>query len=359
MMMTMCRGPRRGFPRAAFTLGALLLASLGSVPSAAAQERTERTECRCVDREGNEIDNCRCLRGGGLWDVLALSPELSRSRARLGVTVSPGQPSEDDARGARLESVTPDGPADEAGLREGDILTSVGGKSLFDPLDRDTEHGFDLDRSIPVQRLLAITRKLEPGEEVEIEYLRDGERHTATLEARELSEPWSVRLFGPEGRGGELAERLREFRFERPEGERTFRFEGPRGLREFHLEAPEGGRELRMWTDSAASPGVYLRSLPRSSRYLFGGNAGIGLVDLNPELGEYFGTSRGVLVTEVDESSPLGLRAGDVVLAIGDRDVSDADHLRRILRSYEPDETVTFRIMRQKSETSVQGRLAR
>ena len=87
--------------------------------------------------------------------------------------------------------------------------------------------------------------------------------------------------------------------------------------------------------------------------------AGAALEDLNPKLGEYFGTSDGVLVTDVDEDSTLGLEPGDVILEVGGREATDAGRVRRILASYEDDETITLRIMRQKREMSVQGTLGR
>jgi S1-C subfamily serine protease len=87
--------------------------------------------------------------------------------------------------------------------------------------------------------------------------------------------------------------------------------------------------------------------------------AGVALEELNPKLGEYFGTTEGVLVTDVDEESSLGLQPGDVILEIGDRDVTDPDRVRRILGTYDDDEAITLRIMRQKREMSVQGTLSR
>ena len=77
--------------------------------------------------------------------------------------------------------------------------------------------------------------------------------------------------------------------------------------------------------------------------------------ELNPDLGEYFGTERGVLVTDVDEDSTLGLQAGDVVLKVGDREVTDPSRFRKILSSYEAGEEITLHIMRQKNEMTVSG----
>ena len=82
---------------------------------------------------------------------------------------------------------------------------------------------------------------------------------------------------------------------------------------------------------------------------------GISLVTLNPELGRYFNTEAGALVTEADEDNPLGLEGGDVVLAIDGRTIDSAGDVRRILRSYEEGEAMTLTIMRDGGEMQVSG----
>ena len=44
-----------------------------------------------------------------------------------------------------------------------------------------------------------------------------------------------------------------------------------------------------------------------------------------------------------------------MILAIGDREVDTPSDVYRILRSYESDEAVTFRVRRQGQETTVEG----
>jgi S1-C subfamily serine protease len=242
--------------------------------------------------------------------------------------------------------VMEDGPAERAGLRTGDVVTRVDGHSLLQPLDGNTERGFDLDRSIPVQRLIALARELEPGAEVEVEYRRDGEPRTATLEARDLS-PWGVRVLGPDWDADAMAERMRDLSDRIRD--RALIYEGPGGARGFQLEnAPESGA----FRFRSGDPGV--------SGFLWRmGGEGLELTEMKPGLASYFGTDHGVLVTEVDESSELGLEPGDVILSIHGRDVDTPSQVRRILASYGENETVSFRIMRQKQERTVEGTLSR
>lgn len=83
--------------------------------------------------------------------------------------------------------------------------------------------------------------------------------------------------------------------------------------------------------------------------------SGVRVQTLGPELGEYFGTDRGALVLDVTEASTSGLRSGDVVLGVGERDVEDAGDFRRIVRSYERGEEISFRIRREGRETTITG----
>ena len=96
---------------------------------------------------------------------------------------------------------------------------------------------------------------------------------------------------------------------------------------------------------------------PGGLAYSFGVTSveGVEFIELNPELGEYFGSDTGVLVVEVDEDSTLGLMAGDVVLAVGAREAETVGRLLRLIRSYDEDEPIRFRIMRQGSELVAEG----
>ena len=81
------------------------------------------------------------------------------------------------------------------------------------------------------------------------------------------------------------------------------------------------------------------------------------LAPLNPRLGSYFGTSEGVLVVEVGDPAPLGLRAGDVVLAVDGRKPTDPGHLMRILQSYGPGERAKLDIMRERKRMTLEGKI--
>jgi hypothetical protein len=79
----------------------------------------------------------------------------------------------------------------------------------------------------------------------------------------------------------------------------------------------------------------------------------IELVTLDDELGEYFGTTEGLLVVSAPRDEELDLRSGDVILSIGGREPSDPRHALRIMRSYEPGESMSVEIMRNQRRQTI------
>lgn len=268
-------------------------------------------------------------RGGPERGLIRLQGNLM-SRALLGIQLSM-RSADTDAQGAEVQGVTGDGPADEAGLQEGDIITSLDGHSLLEPLaDPDLEERVDSDRSVPSQRLLFLARELEPGEEVVVEYLREGTMASATVEPRPTwmglgfdADRMEVVMDQARERAREASERAREVA------------EQMREQWDDYAWFPEGGSAIAVMGQRASH--------------------GISLVTLNPELGRYFSAESGALVTDAEEDNPLGLEAGDVIQAIDGRTVDSAGDVRRILRSYEEGEAMMLTIVRDGGEMQVSG----
>lgn len=203
---------------------------------------------------------------------------------------------EADSTGAGIRDVLDDGPAEAAGLRAGDIITAIDGRSIARR---------DADDARPEQQLVRRLRGILPGDTIRIDYRRDGQPLAANVIATERTPPYHT---------------------------------GRVDIPSFDIEVPDVGRSV--WVDGG------LR---------FGPNAGLELEDMNEGLGEYFGVDHGALVIDVHRDSRLGLEPGDVILRIGDRDVRDARHARSIVASYRDDEPVQIEIMRDGEPRTITG----
>lgn len=281
-------------------------------------------EGEAPEREAREGERCVCVDVRGIRDRALAA--VGR-RALLGVGIDFDQASSDDALGVRVTDVAADGPAAEAGLREDDVIVAIDGRSVNEPLaDAEEEQDLDRDRSLPVQRLVRILSDYEPGDEVQVAYLREGERRTATAE---------LDAFGGWGRFGSRG------------GHHGFVGPLPPGVpRAPEFRVPGGEPHVFQFRGGPAGP------------MAFGpmeGRLGLRVADLNPALGEYFGTEEGVLVLEVPEGSTLGIRPGDVIQAVGGRTVDEGEDVHRILRSYEGGEEVRFLVRRNGRELTVTG----
>jgi membrane-associated protease RseP (regulator of RpoE activity) len=128
------------------------------------------------------------------------------------------------------------------------------------------------------EKLRKILERHAPGDKVEVRYVRDGKRQSAEVTL---------------GEGRQISKKLQ--------------------------------RKLGKLREDA---------LVRERGYL-----GVHTQSLSGDLGEYFGVEdgEGALVTEVVEDSPaakLGLKAGDVIVEVGDERIEDPSDLRRAVRGY-------------------------
>src|SRR6267142_5201800 len=193
----------------------------------------------------------RVQTGDGPFGVYSFSSE---SRGRIGVIVDVRADATGDKVGARIEGITPGGPAEKVGLKVGDVITRFKGTALGGASSEDDE------RSGPGMKLIDLARELEPGDTVQVEYRRGNEARKVTLIAEDLGpgRSWSGPMEMPDmGAFKELMPQMR-----------------PGHDFEFAFGSPWGGIEL---------------------------------VELNPDLGDYFGTREGVLVVRAPEDSTLAL----------------------------------------------------
>ncbi|MXW17544.1 MAG: PDZ domain-containing protein [Gemmatimonadetes bacterium] len=326
--MTMSRAIQAARTGGLAGLAALVFVTLPVlVPAGQAQEREE-------DR--------RTWRG-----LFRIGADELEVRPMLGVLLDSGR---DDL--VAVVDVLDGSPAEEAGIVEGDIIHSVNGHELDEPLASADEGDLDPDLPLPEQRLRALMSEVTEGETVTLVVEREGERLTLAVVPEVLPpyaglwpgspETWEqwpeVRGWLPdeyEARRDRIRELSEQFRNEYRAYERA----PPDTLRPY-MDAILPGRWDVRW---------------EGNRLGARGNHGLDLVELNPGLGAYFGTAEGILVADVEDDSPLGLRPGDVVAAVEGRVVDDIDELYRILGSYRADEEIAFRIFRDGAQTTVTG----
>lgn len=249
---------------------------------------------------------------------------VTQRRARLGINVAM-EPSADDSIGATITAVTPGGPAAKAGIRSGDIITRLDGKSVLTNDGKKNEEG----QSLPGIRLVEIASQLKARDTVSVEFRREGTRHTVSVVTGD--EPIMAFDF-PDWVQGEG-------------GARTFVMPRSGGRIETSLPRKQTFEE---W----GGPGATAFAMR-----IGGPLMDLELAPLNTDLGQYFGTSEGVLVIDVPRESSLGLKGGDVILNVDGRRVSSPSGLHRILMSYDPGDSFKFDIMRNKSRMTVTGKL--
>lgn len=266
---------------------------------------------------------------------------LDADRGFIGVTVDP-RPRDTDRHGAYIVAVTPNYPADKAGLRAGDIIVKVDGQELA---RGSTERSVGPDESLPWIRLSEIVGKLEPGKEVPLEYRRDDRNRSTRITPVEDTR-WVVRT-APSVAWAD--------------GDRL-RVTPPSGVMVFPTvpDAPAAPRFSGAYTFSTDSIRTPFRTYSDGAGFAFtfgGPLAELELVAMNPGLGTTFGTDRGVLIVNAPEKSALGVKAGDVITAVDGRSVETPSELIRVLRTYDAEKSFTLTLYRNKQQQSINTRL--
>jgi serine protease Do len=300
----------------------LVAASVGTTaavlpagPPAAAQEEEkrqpeQRKKAPATTERAEEKDEDRIVQ-----DVQRHIQMLGGRDVQIGVSIRDLEGDEaQKMSGAVVSDVREDSPAAKAGVAAGDIVIE-----------------FDGERVRSARHLSRIVGETPAGRSVKMVVQREGRR---------------VDLQVTPDAG--LARRDHEFFRQMPSPGRefhapNFRFDGPsmRGFREPGLR--EGDPDVMV--------------MPRGR-----GRLGIGIQDLTPQLGEFFGTDKGVLVTSVEPDSPAakaGLKAGDVITALGDAAVSSPSDLMRAVRAADDGSDLSITYMRDKKSATATAKLER
>ena len=214
-------------------------------------------------------------------------------RAMLGINLGSTEP---NGGGVRVEGVSPGGPAAEAGVKAGDVIVAIEAK----PVTTGRE-------------VVKAMEAIEPGEKVELGLKRDGKAVKLAVEARPLN-----RIF---------------------------------------IAGPGAVPGVRALPPLPPLPAVAAMPFEGEMHWLLDDWGDVEFVTLTPGLGRYFGADKGVLVARAPEDASLGLKDGDVLLAIGGREPENGRHAMRILRSYQGGEAVELKILRDRRAQTLSARI--
>ena len=223
--------------------------------------------------------------------------QTTEKKAGLGVMVSNIDKDDPDSakEGARIVEVFKGSEAERIGLKKGDVIVNVNGKSIEDPTE-----------------LADIFKEVEEGAEVKLSILREGEKKSFTAKLKPFE--GHAYAFKVDDEDGDILIDV----FRTSEHDKDFRV-----IRSSGINATTGGK---------------------------GGYLGVQVKDLSDQLQEYFEVKNGVLVEEVMKDSPAekaGLKAGDVIVSINDRKLEDYHDLIRTVNFYNPEEEVAVSYVRK------------
>jgi serine protease Do len=234
---------------------------------------------------------------GGGWLGIGIMELDEKIREKLDL--------DSDIEGILITEVYDDSPAEEAGLKEHDVVMSI-----------DGEKGKDLSHFVK------LVKEKDPGTEVEVQVYRDGKTKTikATLAERENTFVWTE-MEGLEGlKGLEALESL----------------EALKALE--HIVIPEIDIGVSSWGRR--------------------GRLGVYIEDVSGELAEYFEIpgGEGVLVEGIVEDSPAaeaGIKAGDIIYKIDGKAICCTEELVKAISKMESEKETPIVLIRKGDQVTV------
>jgi serine protease Do len=202
--------------------------------------------------------------------------------------------------GVVIETLDTDSPAQKAGFKAGDIVIE-----------------FDGERVRSAQQFTRLVQETVSGRSVQAVVMRDGQRTTLTVQ-------------------------------------------------------PQSAEPFKHWNDSGAgfklpkmSPPMVLKrdGWPPEIEGLLarpGGQLGISVDELSPQLSEYFGTKEGVLVTTVRDNSNAsraGVKAGDVITSLNSDAITTAAELRLRAQRLGSGDEFTLGVVRDRKPMTLKGKI--
>ncbi len=199
--------------------------------------------------------------------------------------------------GVVITGIMDDSPADQAGLKEGDII--------FKFQDREVEEP---------SHLADLVRDKEPGGRVGIIFYREGKKKEVKVELGKRSSHSMVM-----------------------------------DLDDYYRYYDKAGKYLDQWRESIDR---------KFGGWRLGSMLGLKVTDLNSDLGGYFEVegNDGVLVVEVEENSAAdkaGFKAGDIIVEAGGEDIEDVEELIEVVKDVDKDEQIEVTVIRHRDREKI------
>lgn len=236
-----------------------------------------------------------------------------------------------EERGAIVMKVVAGGPAEKSGVKENDVIVSFNGRRV--------------DSVRELQRLMSET---PPDRTVQIEVIRGGSHQTlaATLTKRSLQ---SFKMNWPQL--DEKSMKLNEDAMKRAEESLKHSQDAWKESQEKWKESQE---KLKAFPPNF---GEFAFVNPGDFALLSTSRLGISAESLTDQLAQFFGVKdgKGVLVASVSDNSSAakaGIKAGDVIIAVGDQRVESIGSLLKALSS-KSEGTVAVKIVRNHAEQTI------
>lgn len=286
-------------------------------------------------------------------------------RALLGISLG-SSGTERDTLGLLVTQVTRDGPADRAGIDEGNRIAEIDGLSLrLDPSDIGRSEASDA----MMRRLTRTLRGLREGEPTNLRVFSGGRFRSVQVQVARVpnaavttaptapTAPTAVAIAGePANRANTVSgaiqvladlqmqlRRLADDENGSPLGDSLLQASRDVGAIQRRLRSTQADQQRRRNDDSGD------RALARRGNNI-GDVPGLSLSPVSDDLADYFGdgSERGLLVLQADASwAPI--RNGDVLLSVDGAQVT-ADRLRTALDSRQP---VRIELLRRRRQVTV------
>jgi len=91
------------------------------------------------------------------------------------------------------------------------------------------------------------------------------------------------------------------------------------------------------------------------------GYIGVSIGDVTKNLHSIYNHKKGAVILDIEPNSPAvnyGLKRGDLIYGIDTKEINDANTLKQIIGSYQPDQKITMKLERNKKEITITATLS-